>query len=95
MSESHEISVEADRENIPLAMEFVEEAMTASGFDRRKILAVELAVEEACTNTILHGYKGRKGIICIYSRDIDGGIEMVIEDDGLPLIQQNWALQCS
>ena len=84
MNDWHEISIEAKREKIPLAVEFVEEVMTASRFDRRRILEVQLAVEEAFTNTALHGYRDNKGIIRICSRDIDDGMEVVIEDDGLP-----------
>ncbi|HWQ20294.1 MAG TPA: ATP-binding protein, partial [Methanotrichaceae archaeon] len=84
MNDWHETSIEAKKELIPSAVKFVEEVMAASKFDRRRILEVQLAVEEAFTNTALHGYRGNKGIIRICSREIDDGMEMVIEDDGLP-----------
>jgi len=84
MSDWNEISIEAKKEKIPLAVEFIEDVMTSSRFDRRRILEVQLAVEEAFTNTALHGYRGNKGTIRICSRDIDDGMEVVIEDDGLP-----------
>lgn len=84
MNDWNEISIEANREKIPLAMDFVEEVMTAYRFNRRRILEVQLAVEEAFTNTALHGYKGRKGTIRICSREIGDGMELIIEDDGLP-----------
>ena len=45
---------------------FVFQAASNAGFDEKEIYAVELAVDEACSNIIEHAYEGEgKGdIIC-------------------------------
>lgn len=51
--------------------EFVGLAAQAAGFDSKDVYAVKLAVDEACTNIIEHGYRGEgKGMIeCSYHYD--------------------------
>jgi len=58
--------------------------MKESGFDTRDVLEVQLAVEEACTNIILHAYQGRAGVISASVRVQQGILEILIEDDGPP-----------
>lgn len=62
---------------------FVSEAAEEAGFDDKEIYAVELAVDEACTNIIEHAYggEGKGEIICICN-DINNGIEIILRDDG-------------
>ncbi len=45
---------------------FVAEAAERAGFDSKGIYAVKLAVDEACTNIIEHGYggEGKGDIVC-------------------------------
>jgi serine/threonine-protein kinase RsbW len=43
-----------------------------------------LAVEEAVTNIILHGYEGGSGVITILIQPNDGSVEIVLQDDAPP-----------
>lgn len=51
--------------------EFVGLAAQAAGFDSKEVYAVKLAVDEACTNIIEHGYggEGLGKIECSYHYD--------------------------
>ncbi len=62
---------------------FVSAAAEEAGFDDKEIYAVELAVDEACTNIIEHAYggEGNGEIICICN-DINNGLEIILKDDG-------------
>lgn len=54
--------------------EFVGLAAQAAGFDSKSVYAVKLAVDEACTNIIEHGYGGEGigKIECSYHYDSKG-----------------------
>lgn len=54
--------------------EFVGLAAQAAGFDSKSVYAVKLAVDEACTNIIEHGYGGEGigKIECSYHYDAKG-----------------------
>jgi len=55
MKSRHVLVVESRRENLPLIAEFVEEHLLDLGVADRDIFEVGLAVDEACSNIILHG----------------------------------------
>jgi serine/threonine-protein kinase RsbW len=62
---------------------FVSEAASNAGFDDKDIYAVELAVDEACSNIIEHAYGGEgKGEIICTCNDINNGLEIILRDDG-------------
>jgi serine/threonine-protein kinase RsbW len=64
---------------------FVNLAAKNAGFNEKEIYAVELAVDEACANIIEHAYDGEgKGQIECTCNDINGGLEIIIKDDGRP-----------
>jgi serine/threonine-protein kinase RsbW len=67
-----ETSFPARVENLPLARAFVERACLEAGADPSVATAMKLAVDEACSNVIEHGYAGRA----------DGAIGIVCEADG-------------
>ena len=50
------LSVEARLENLKLIRDFVEAQANAAGFDDAKSYDLVLAVDEAATNIIMHGY---------------------------------------
>ncbi len=83
MKRDHEITVAAKVEEIPIISEFIEELMKTSGFDMKKIMEVQLAAEEACTNIALYAYPGRVGNIHIEAR-VEDGLHLDIEDEGMP-----------
>jgi serine phosphatase RsbU (regulator of sigma subunit) len=59
------MEIQSNWEEIPRITQWVEGCMTREGFDTKKILDVQLAVEEVCVNIIRHGYGGREGSIQI------------------------------
>jgi anti-sigma regulatory factor (Ser/Thr protein kinase) len=50
--------VVARTEEIPVISEFIEKLMKTY-FDMKKIMEVQLAAEEACTNIALYAYPGK------------------------------------
>ena len=64
---------------------FVLQAASNAGFDEKEIYAVELAVDEACSNIIEHAYGGEgRGDIECTCNDLTGGLEIILKDDGKP-----------
>lgn len=64
---------------------FVFRAAKDAGFNEKEIYAVELAVDEACANIIEHAYGGvGLGEIECTCNVINGGLEIIIKDDGKP-----------
>lgn len=63
--------------------DFITKIAHAAGFDSSQIYAVQLAVDEACSNIIEHGYggEGRGDIIC-ECESIKGGLEIKLRDWG-------------
>jgi serine/threonine-protein kinase RsbW len=76
--------VAASKEQIPVISNFIAELMKASGFDLQKMLEVQLAAEEACTNIALYAYPNRKGCIHIAADLEENRLKLVIADEGLP-----------
>ena len=58
--------------------------MNESGFGRREVLDVQLAVEEACTNIVLYAYEGGEGFIYASVEAKKDRLWITIEDDGPP-----------
>jgi len=64
---------------------FVFKAASEAGFNDKEIYAVELAVDEACSNIIEHAYGGEgKGDIICTCNDLNNGLEIILKDDGEP-----------
>jgi len=63
--------------------DFVSKIAKEAGFDSAQVYSVQLAVDEACTNIIEHGYggEGRGDILCSCD-STDEGIIIVIKDWG-------------
>jgi serine/threonine-protein kinase RsbW len=83
MEEDQEITVAAKIEEIPVISEFIEKLMKTYGFDTKKIMEVQLAAEEACTNIALYAYPGRVGNIHIKAK-VGDSLQLNIEDCGTP-----------
>ncbi len=62
-----ELTIESKLENLPIIGEFIDETMRLCKIDSIKdIYAVQLSVDEACTNIIKHAYSNKKdGMIVI------------------------------
>lgn len=64
---------------------FVMDAVKESPFDSRQRYAIDLAVDEACSNVIDHAYAGDKqGEIRISLDLTEIGLRIIIQDDGAP-----------
>jgi serine/threonine-protein kinase RsbW len=62
----------------------LDQAMQAYGFSEEEILDTQLAVEEAITNVIVHGYAKGPGTIVISCHTTRGIAEIQIEDSAPP-----------
>jgi serine/threonine-protein kinase RsbW len=62
----------------------LEKHLRESGVGEKDIFEIGLAVDEACANIILYGYKGREGGITISSCVRDQQVEVTISDRGTP-----------
>jgi anti-sigma regulatory factor (Ser/Thr protein kinase) len=70
---------------LPLAQSFVREAATQFGFQGASLSEIELAVEEAVTNVMQHGYDVEESrafdILC---DRLPNGIRIIIHETGMP-----------
>jgi len=80
------LTIRADLNEIPAVSTALEEAMKDHSFEEEEILDTQLAVEEAITNVIVHGYEenGEQGEIVITCRATKGRVEIQIEDTAPP-----------
>lgn len=95
-----ELVVAGRPENLKDLLEFIEDACQQAEADRGVCFDVKLAVEEACTNIILHGYADKEpGPIKLTLEADDHRIRVSIEDnapafapDGIaqPDLQSDW-----
>jgi len=72
-------------ENLDRIREFVVQAAMQAGFDEAATYAVELSVDEACTNIIEHAYGGEgKGDIDCSVEITDQEFIVILRDQGSP-----------
>jgi anti-sigma regulatory factor (Ser/Thr protein kinase) len=77
---------------VPVACDFVAAEAMRAGLDEHAIYHCQLAVDEACTNIIEHGYRRRKDspVIDIFCNTDSYRFTITILDDGImfnPLVQ--------
>ena len=64
---------------------FVGEVAAASGFDEREVSQIRLALEEAATNVIRHGFEpGERSTIEVEVKLVPEGVIVALRDQGLP-----------
>jgi len=80
MDKTFELVIDSNIEKIPEISALLGEEMQIFGFGSEMILDTQLAVEEAITNVINHGYKKTGGQIVISSRICPERIEVQIMD---------------
>jgi serine/threonine-protein kinase RsbW len=78
------LCVTADVNNLARMREFVEDAGQSYGFDADTINSLMLAVDEAATNVIVHGYKGQAGLIDVEVRRVAGEAVVTVRDSAPP-----------
>jgi serine/threonine-protein kinase RsbW len=85
MKQRYKLQVEAHFNSLSEIATFIRQHTIASGFDDQSAYAVEMAVDEACTNIIEHAYQdtdsGHLTLICEQQAD---GLQIVIFDQGTP-----------
>lgn len=80
-----EIRCGARLENLEYFRAFVEQACSKAGGDDAACFALKLAVDEACTNIVLHGYRGQPaGEIALAFRDEGDRMVVTITDRAAP-----------
>ena len=77
------VEVAAQVESLGTVRAFVEDACRRAGADAESCFDLKLAVDEACTNIIEHGYAGRQdGTIAISCDATDDTLRVTILDHG-------------
>jgi serine/threonine-protein kinase RsbW len=80
MSNVFSLRVAADVAQLATIRAFVEQHSRALGIDAFEIYDLILAVNEAATNIVAHGYRGRPGAIEIELRQLGDAIEIRLRD---------------
>jgi serine/threonine-protein kinase RsbW len=74
-----EFKVESKLENLPKIAQFITETMENYGLNNLKdIYAVQLSVDEACTNIIQHAYSNNGGVIVVSCVLSSGGNQFMV-----------------
>ncbi|MFA4860996.1 ATP-binding protein [Methanoregula sp.] len=84
MDKEFALTIKPDLNEIDAISSALDEVMKKHAFSEEEILDTQLAVEEAVTNVIVHGYDGRDGEIGVTIRATRGIVEIQIEDSALP-----------
>jgi stage II sporulation protein AB (anti-sigma F factor) len=58
-----------------------------------EIADIKTAVSEAVTNSIIHGYEGKEGLIAIDCTLFENQIQIIIEDKGIGIENLNQAME--
>ena len=81
----HSFVQKADLSNLPLFRKFILEACGLMKVDAKVSEALQLAIDEICSNLIIHGYKDMEaGEISLSVRQEQKEIEILVEDSGKP-----------
>jgi len=81
MAASLSMVLRAETAEVPRTLSDMEQCLRAAGFSDEEILDMELAVEEAITNTIKYGYAGSPGTIAIRCDAGPDKVTVEITDD--------------
>ena len=84
MENSHSFTIDSNILEIPKVSLALDRALRAHSFSDEEILDSQLAIEEAITNVIVHGYERITGKIVITCRITHGLAEVQIEDCAPP-----------
>ncbi|KPL23815.1 MAG: hypothetical protein AMJ93_03760 [Anaerolineae bacterium SM23_84] len=81
---SRTLSIPAELKNLAEIRHFVERTATELGAGEGIVDDMVLAVDEAATNIILHGYERGEGMIEIEMRRDGDALEIALRDGGVP-----------
>ena len=81
----NQLTVSGHFENLAKIGDFIGQAAVQAGLGERATYAIQLAVDEACTNIIEHAYGGEgRGQIQLTCRPLEEGLQVIIYDQGTP-----------
>ncbi len=80
-------------ENVSLARLVVAQMAAAMHFTLTDIEEVKVAVSEAVTNAVVHGYAGGPGIVRVEVTAAHGGLEVIVCDQGRGIANLDLARQ--
>lgn len=85
MTPENELVVPGYFDKLSVISDFIVQAASSSGLDDRAVYAMQMAVDEACTNIITHAYggEGRGSIRLVYQVQPDG-FQVTVYDQGRP-----------
>jgi anti-anti-sigma factor len=78
------LTVSSDVANLETIADFVTRAAKQAQLDEQDIFAIQLAVDEACTNVIEHAYADTSGDIFLTCEVVPGKCVITIRDQGRP-----------
>lgn len=85
MAAKNELIVSGHFENLSKIGNFIVQAASRAGLDEQATYAIEMAVDEACTNIIEHAYGGEgQGSIRLTCEVKKEGLQVTIYDQGAP-----------
>jgi len=87
--EPHSLTVASDVANLETIADFVIKAAQEANLDEKDIFAIQMAVDEACTNIIEHAYADAPGDICLTCQVKPGECVCTIRDRGRPFQPEN------
>jgi anti-sigma regulatory factor (Ser/Thr protein kinase) len=75
-----ERTVPAEIRELPGLLDGIVEFLHREGLQSRDITRIQIAVDEAFSNIVAHGYRGGSGAVTLRCQVSPGGVEMVLED---------------
>ena len=84
MKEQVELQVAGKLESLPLVSDFIVNSMLKFGMGDHEMFQVQIAVDEAITNIIMHGELEEENKIRLKCEKSGDRVKIVIEDEGKP-----------
>lgn len=84
MTTRYVLQTTAELKNLSQIRDFVEVAALGLGFDSEGIHNLQLAVDEAATNVMLHGYQGQGGPLEIEMERLERRLVVRLRDEAAP-----------
>lgn len=85
-----QFSVSSDMKNLVVIADFVTAAAKKLGLDEHETFALQMAVDEACSNVMEHAYRGRSdGKVSLRFQAVDDEVVVTIHDQGEPFDPQS------
>lgn len=81
---SQSLTVEGKLTNLEIIAEFITKAAQKAGLDKEDVFAIQMAVDEACTNIVEHAYAHKSGDIHLSYEVTPEAFAVTIQDHGQP-----------